>query len=327
MLHDPGARAALNQAAHFNRELSEVAADAPTRARLGAEVFTLPGGYLDDSGALHTEAELSPLTGRDEEFLANVDPGACTASVVTELLARSLKRLGAIRDVDAALVRKLLVGDRDYLLLKLRQSTFGAKVDVVASCAAADCGKPMQVRIFLDDIPFESKPAVTRYFTMRLSPEAAHVDDAGVAHREVEFRLPTGEDQESVASLFHQDETRAVNQVFARCVRRVGGAANVDEALIERLSPEGQIGLRAPGAEIELEGVCPECETPFMLPLNFTSHFAGEVQKNLQNLERTVHFLAWHYHWSEQDILSMTTRKRHRYVELLREELGRLNPA
>jgi hypothetical protein len=64
-----------------------------------------------------------------------------------------------------------------------------------------------------------------------------------------------------------------------------------------------------------------------MLPLNFTSHFAGEVQKNLQNLERTVHFLAWHYHWSEQDILSMTTRKRHRYVELLREELGRLNPA
>jgi hypothetical protein len=334
MLHDPSTHAAPDEAAHLSRELSAVADDAPTRAAgLGAEVFTLPGGYLDDSGALHTEAELSPLTGRDEEFLASVAPEVCTASVVTELLARCLKRLGAIRDVDAALVRRLLVGDRDYLLLKLRRSTFGARLDVVASCAAADCGQPMQVRISLDDITFESKPAAARYFTMRLSPEAAHVDAAGVAQREVEFRLPTGEDQEAVAHLFLEDETRAVNQVFARCVRRVGKTTDVDEALVEGLSPrarreiEDQIELRAPRAAVELEGVCPECGTPFTLPLHFASDFARELRKNLQDLERNVHFLAWHYHWSEQDILSMTTRKRRRYVELLREELGRLNPS
>jgi hypothetical protein len=322
---------ALAESVRFERELSEAALDAPAPDGRDEGIFTLPGGYLDDDGVLHTEVKLSPLTGRDEEFLANLDSQTCAAGVVTQLLAGCLKRIGALRDIDAALVRKLLVGDRDYLLLKLRQITFGARVDVVSSCASAGCQQPMDVRIFLDDIPFESKPVAARYFTMRLSPEAAFVDDAGSSHREVEFRLPTGEDQESAAPLFRLDEARALEQLFTRCVRRVGDFAHVNEALIERLSAqarreiEEQIELRSPQTEIELEGVCPECETPFTRLLNFTNYFADEVQKNLRDLERAVHFLAWHYHWSEQEILSMTTRKRRRYVELLREEIERLS--
>ena len=30
----------------------------------------LPGGYVDDGGILHREAELAPLSGREEELLA-----------------------------------------------------------------------------------------------------------------------------------------------------------------------------------------------------------------------------------------------------------------
>lgn len=324
---------------YCTRESAAAALDTPSRAMLDAPardephegVFTLPGGYLDDDGALHREVQLSPLTGRDEEFLAHLDAQTCAASVVTRLLARRLTRIGAIREIDAALVRRLLVGDRDYLLLKLRRISFGERIYVVSSCAAADCGKPLEFKISLDDIPCESKPVAARYFTMRLSPDAALVDDAGRAHVEVEFRLPTGEDQEAAAPLFRRDEPRAVDQLLARCIRRVGELSNVDGALVAMLPAqarreiEEQIELRSPQAELELEGICPECETPFTHLLNFTDYFASEVQKNLRDLEHTVHFLAWHYHWSERAILSLTMRKRRRYVELLREELERLN--
>jgi len=36
-----------------------------------------------------------------------------------------------------------------------------------------------------------------------------------------------------------------------------------------------------------------------------------------------VHYLAFHYHWSEKDILSMTRSKRRRYLAILAEKLER----
>ncbi len=55
----------------------------------------LPGGYWDESGVLHREYELAVLSGRDEEALAEARR-AETASVVSAVLSRSVKRVGSI---------------------------------------------------------------------------------------------------------------------------------------------------------------------------------------------------------------------------------------
>jgi hypothetical protein len=34
-----------------------------------------------------------------------------------------------------------------------------------------------------------------------------------------------------------------------------------------------------------------------------------------------VHWLAFHYHWSEESILSLTSKKRRRYVEFINDSL------
>ena len=46
---------------------------------------------------------------------------------------------------------------------------------------------------------------------------------------------------------------------------------------------------------------------------------------NLAELYEDIHYLAYHYHWSENEILNMTRTKRRRYLNLLAEHLQRLS--
>ncbi|HEU4595307.1 MAG TPA: hypothetical protein VFS10_09210 [Pyrinomonadaceae bacterium] len=292
-------------------------------------VFVLPGGYLDERGELHREVQLAPLNGRDEESLALFAPGTATAVAVTSLLTRCVARLGSIERIDAALIRELLACDRDYLILCLRSFAFGPRVDAVLKCRGSACGQPMDVSFSLDELRFEPRPVRSRFFTTQLSsPVSVERGGARDETQLVEFRLPTGADQEALAEVFRDDEERALQLLLARTIRRVGTFDDVDEALVAGLPFEARREIAdemrqlSPQVEIEVEGACPECGTPCSTRFDIQSFFTAEMRGNLHGLEREVHFLALHYHWSERDILSMPRRKRLRYVELLREELA-----
>lgn len=297
-----------------------------------AGLFVLPGGYVGDDGVNHSEVELSPVTGREEDLLTDVPPHTCTASAITCLLSCCLKRVGSLSPVPVLVVRDLLVGDREYLIVKLREMTFGPQVDAVIGCANALCGRPMDIAFSLANLGLERRPVTQRFFAQRLSPTVmSREGDAAQGAAEMEFRLPTGADQEILAPLFQADETRAVNQLLARCVRRIGACTQIDEATIARLSEdtrrEIEAGMErlAPQVAIELDLICPECQTAFVTAFDFTAFFLAEMKANLRHLEREVHLLAWHYHWSEREILSLTRKRRQRYIKLVDEELERLS--
>jgi hypothetical protein len=295
----------------------------------GEGVFALPGGYLGADGALHTEARLAPLNGYDEEFLSLMPADVCSAAAVTALLGRCLRRVGSVEAAGEGVARGLLVGDREYLVLKLREMTFGAKVAAVLNCRA--CRAPMDVTFSLGEVGVERRPVRSRFFRAELSPAAAFRDRDGVERREVEFRLPTGADQEEAAAAYAEDERAGLERLLARLVRPAGGGdgGEAGEAFAARLSDaaraeiEGHMARVAPAVELELDGVCPECGEPFETAFDLTAFFAAEMQNNLRSLESAVHLLAFHYHWSEGEILSLTRRKRQRYVEMIEEELSR----
>lgn len=334
--HNVGVAAAIESVESLNHRAAATpfTADFSGTEIPEAGLFVLPGGYVADDGLIHCEVELSPLTGRLEELLANVLPHACSASAVTALLTACVNRVGTLATVNAELVGDLSVGDREYLLLRLRQMAFGSAVEIVRRCANPDCGKPMDIAFSLADLAIECKATTARYFKLKLSAvdfaeesdgaskgEASEYDDC-----EVEFRLPTGADQEALAAGFRVNQAVAVNQLLTRCVRRVGTRVTVDEKFIAKLPTAAREKIAAamerfaPQVAIELDLTCPECRTSFVADLDFTEFFLAEMMFNTSRLEREVHFLARHYHWSEQDILSLTRKKRQRYVELLQEE-------
>jgi hypothetical protein len=285
---------------------------------------------VHDDGALHREAELAPLSGREEELLAGRRL-ASGATPVTAILSRCVRRLGTISPLPAALARRLLVADRQYLLLRLRHITFGAQVQATIRCPWADCGHKVDIDFSLEDIPVRESQEKGQTHTMELSPEAACRSEHGQVYRAVTFRLPNGEDQEVVSRLVTDDAAQAFTMLLARCIQRVGPWKHPDAALIGSLSPLAQQEIArqmeavAPHVELTMEGQCRECGRDFAVPFDPQECFFGELRASRDLLYREVHYLAYHYHWSEQEIMAMPRAKRRRYIEVLADELERLN--
>jgi hypothetical protein len=277
------------------------------------DTFVLPGGYVVDSAA-HREVELGPVTGADEEYVTSTAVPA--AVLITKLLGSCVRRIGTIRKPGVAVVRELLVGDREFLILRLRQLTYGDKVDLQLACPRPECGKTMDVSFSLREIPIEERPVDRRQFAWR-APDGT----------DFLFRLPTGCDQEALAAapknLCNEDH------LLARLIQRIGNLENPRVEVISalpgdvRAQIEERIGQLGPALNVDFETICPECQIPFASPLDLPTLLLAELMPASGALEREVHFLALHYHWSEWEILRMTRTKRRRYLDLLCEELGR----
>ena len=292
----------------------------------------LPGGYVDHDGVVHREVELAPLTGREEELLAR-ERSREVASLVTMVLQRCIRRIGTISPVSQEMIRSLLIADRQYLLLKLRELTLGDAIQASVFCPWSDCGKKIMVSFLTDDIPVINLVNKGSTYKMELSAEAAFVADSGETYRKICFRLPNGSDQEELASIVLQDEIRAQDLLLQRCIHSIGLLQDLDENMVTRLSPlarleiEQQMEALAPRVELTMESICPECCREYAVPFDVQNFFLGELRINQDLLYREVHYLAFHYHWSEREIMDMPRQKRRTYIEVLSSEIERLNDA
>ena len=78
--------------------------------------FTLPKGYLDPDGVLHTEGVMRLATAADE-ILPLKDPRVQQnpAYLTIIVLARVIVRLGSLRDVNTKVVEGLFASDLNHL--------------------------------------------------------------------------------------------------------------------------------------------------------------------------------------------------------------------
>jgi hypothetical protein len=281
---------------------------------------TLPGGYWDSAEKLHREFVLTTLTGREEELLARARQPQ-TATLVTEVLSRCLVRLGTLSPVPPDVVRQLLVADRQYLMLKLRQQTFGDLVRASLTCPWPDCGERVSIDFPISAVPVEEEQERAPSHRMTLSADGT----------EVAFRLPTGADQEELSAHLAVNEAEALTMLLSRCVLRIGPAGPPDEDQVAALSAparleiEDRMRLVAPKVEQSLEAVCSECSRTFVAPFDIHRFFFGELRTDATALYQEVHYLAYHYHWSESEIMAMTRDKRHTYIDVLADAIEALN--
>lgn len=291
------------------------------------DAFTLPGGCFDSEGRLQRECLLRPLTGREEELLAHHFRTAPSAVLVTHLLTRCIHRIGSLDTLTPEIARRMLIADREYTLLKLRQTMFGNHLQAVLTCPA--CEQKMDLDFDLDQVTVESRPPASERLEFELSTAAAYTDPAGMTHRTVAFRLPTGDDQEYLARQSGLDETEAVTALLERCLLRLGDIAPVAETVIANLNTlarqeiEAQMESLAPNLEWEMELTCPECQHAFIYLFDFAAFFLAEINLRREQLYGEVHFLALHYHWPASEIFSLTRAQRRTFLDLLATELRR----
>jgi hypothetical protein len=279
----------------------------------------LPGGYWDATGRLHREFELAVLTGREEELLASARRPQ-TATLVTEVLSRCVRRIGEISPVPPEVARQLMVADRHYLLLQLRQETFGDLVRANLICPWPDCGERVSIDFSIAEVPVREAPHRAPVHTMTL-PEVG----------EVTFRLPNGADQEELSERLAHNEAEALTLLLSRCVERIGSDCTPGVEQVAGLSAlarsqiEERMRQLAPAVEQAMEAKCAECGRTFVAPFDIQRFFLGELRTDSDLLYQEVHYLAYHYHWSEHEIMEMTRDRRRRYIDVLADAIEVLN--
>jgi len=264
-------------------------------------VCALPGGLVLANGQYLREAALRPLTGREEDWLAqHADtPNACA---VTQLLNACLVRLES-QPTSLELTRNLLAGDRDYLMLQLRRLTLGDHFQAVLTCPA--CAGRLDVDFQTSDIPVTECPQTAVSFT--LEP-----DEQTGATRPLRFRLPNGADQEAVSKL---PARQAVQVLLQRCV------SDTPLSDVEQKAVSAAMERLAPQVELELDLECPACAETFVESFDTTAFFLTEMRGQGRQLLREIHHLAFYYHWPEAEILSLRRDRRRAYLALLNEAL------
>ncbi len=297
---------------------------------MNAPVGVLPGGYWDETGQVHREFELSVLTGREEELLARADRSR-RAALVTEVLSRCVRRLGGISPVPPEVTRRLLVADRQYLLLQVRRITFGDAVHADVICPWPDCGVQVSLDFSVSEVPVEAPRHRAARHTMTLSDAALATAAELGGDGEVCFRLPDGGDQEELSDLLAVNEAEALTALLCRCVQRLGPYRPPDRERVSglpapvRAEIEERMRQVAPRVEQSITAVCVGCGRTFLAPFDVQRFLLGELRTDGRLLYEQVHYLAYHYHWSEREIMEMTRDKRHTYIDVLADAIEVLN--
>jgi hypothetical protein len=213
-------------------------------------------------------------------------------------------------------------------MLLLRRVTFGDQVRANLFCPWEGCAERVSVDFSLADLDVQEAATDRPVHVMQLTPNAT-----GGESVELGVRLPDGEDQEELSALALRDEAAALTALLARVVRRIGADERPSPERVAMLSPlaraevEAELERVSPRVDCDLELRCAECGRGFIAPLDPHDCFFGELRAERGLLHREVHFLAFNYHWSESEIMAMPRPRRHAYVDLLAEEIERLNGA
>jgi hypothetical protein len=212
-------------------------------------------------------------------------------------------------------VRDLLVADRDYLLLSLRALTFGSRFDAVLECP--HCAAKMDVRFDAAEVPITARPAAG-------GRHESHVSDGYGARLRIGFHLPSGADQELAA----QNGAEPGLAMLAACVEDVNGVPagldllrELDETAVGQL--EDAMEAIAPAVDLAMDLTCPECQRAFPADHPIAPFLLADMRLSSDQLLSEVHALAYHYHWSEAEILRLSRLRRRAYLELISTELRR----
>lgn len=213
----------------------------------------------------------------------------------------------------------LPIGQRDGLLLRLRQRTFGARLTVTAHCP--QCDEKLELELVANDLLSMGDSSGAPRSTGGDRPEA----EAGNAHFtivsgdwKVGFRLPASQD---LLTLPPPGEGDSRAMLLASCVLFVSqnetprDPRDLSEEVISKVL--AAMAEADPLAEIRLALTCPACAHSWKPILDPLAYFWEELESWAMGLLQEVHLLARAYGWNETEILALSPWRRRAYLEFV----------
>jgi hypothetical protein len=196
------------------------------------------------------------------------------------------------------------IGQRDSLLLALRDMVFGKKLNGQVICPL--CGERLQFDFISSDIQIKHK----------WERQEEHM--LSICGYEVRFRLPNNLDLASIGGI--RDIARAERKLLDCCLRdaKKDGKEVVSDQLPEEVAAaiSERMSQADPEADIQMNFTCALCGDKWPEIFDIVSFFWGEIDAWARRTLLDVHSLASAYGWSESDILAMSPNRRQIYLEL-----------
>jgi hypothetical protein len=217
---------------------------------------------------------------------------------------RALALLGlACPELGPGQLQRLTIGQRNHRLLTLREMTLGPTLKGLAVCSA--CGASLEFSVDVKAIRGKERAAAE--YSLKVSGLDLH------------YRPLNSLDLAAIVGLadLRQARMRLVEASLLDA-SQTGQQVTADElpdaalsALVEAL------GECDPQAEMRFQLTCAECGQRWSALFDIVSFFWTELRARAERLLGEVHTLALAYGWSEAEILALSERRRHFYLDLV----------
>lgn len=238
----------------------------PAKIIAGSNIeVVLPGGYITSAGEVYQTVEVKELNGRDEEYIAKV---ANTNKMYNAILTRGTVAIGN-QPVNADILGRLLLGDRDAIMLGIFRATYGNDVEMGAWCK--QCGNYHAVSVNVtEDIKVKAllDPVNDRIFTVQGKS------------KEFLVTLPTGVTQGILLDLANANSAEQLTALLEQTVLQINGQPVLsklqiqDLGIADRQKIAEELAKRTPGPQwddITLE--CPDCNGELVVPISLGALF------------------------------------------------------
>jgi hypothetical protein len=202
----------------------------------------------------------------------------------------------------------LSIGNRDALLLQLREWMFGPRFLNVTRCPA--CSELIEWVTDISDLRF---PAGGKTLTASYSLQ---VDTFNI-----QFRLPNSYDLFRVYSDsgYQSNPKKLLTDCIIEVLQEKDNyntldlPADVLDVLDQRMSIEDA------QAEINMALTCPGCSHKWESKFDIVNYLWMEIDSWARNILKDVAMLAAAFSWSETQILSMSPQRRQLYLDIIRK--------
>lgn len=237
-------------------------------------VGLLPCGYYDlENESVCRIVDFRPqgIIGEDEHELASQKNNANGAKAITAFLSHGLvSSIQGVRKVTPDMIRSLSTGDRDYLLMRASEVTFGADRDLRFEHQCQFCrsnnevqfniDKDIEVSYLQDNCERDKKGSPIFHCTLPVG-----IPHNGEIQREVTYRLVTGFDSERLAPISKVNPAQANTALMSMIILKIGEIERIDDKLIAKLSTRdrqffnAELLKNAPGPKFTLDVTCAGC--------------------------------------------------------------------
>lgn len=218
------------------------------------------------------------------------------------VLARGLILLSlALAEGDLEKLGQLSLAERNHLLLRLHQQTFGPVLNGFGICP--QCSTQLEFTA--------SVAGLIEHLQSQRCDGPVIWNENG---RQYQLRAVTSSDLLALLDL--PDAIDAQNQLLRRCLTISGDSLEGEEppetpSVVQRFEQ-----LHA-SAEMTCVVQCAACFGREALELDIAQFVWIEIRNAAKRLLAQVHELAWAYGWSEEAILRMSPHRRYAYMEML----------